>query len=120
MTQALLRENEKFNETLEQGLKILDREIAALSGQVIPGEVAFKLYDTFGFPVDLTADVAREHGLTVDLEGFDREMAAQRARARAASQFAPGQADAAGLAGLSAGLSALGEDALHRPFHPAR
>ena len=89
---ALQRENEKFNETLEQGLKILDREIAALAGKVIPGEVAFRLYDTFGFPLDLTADVAREHNLTVDNDAFEQAMAAQRARARAASNFAPGEA----------------------------
>lgn len=85
--QMLERENEKFNETLEQGLKILDREIAGLSGAMIPGEVAFRLYDTFGFPVDLTADVAREHALGVDIAGFEQAMAAQRARARAASRF---------------------------------
>ncbi len=89
---VLRRENEKFAETLEQGLKILDREIAGLVGTVIPGEVAFRLYDTFGFPLDLTADVAREHGLSVDHETFDQAMAAQRARARAASQFVVGEA----------------------------
>ena len=89
--QTLRRENEKFAETLEQGLKILDREIAALGGAVIPGEAAFKLYDTFGFPLDLTADVAREHGLTVDNDAFERAMAAQRERARSASQFVRGE-----------------------------
>ena len=84
---ALRRENEKFNQTLEQGLRILDREIAELRGKVISGEVAFRLYDTFGFPLDLTADVAREHGLRVDSQGFENSMAQQRARARAAKQF---------------------------------
>ena len=84
---VLRRENEKFNETLEQGLKILDREIAGLSGTVITGEAAFRLYDTFGFPLDLTADVAREHGLSVDHVAFDQAMAGQRTRARAAGQF---------------------------------
>lgn len=87
----LQRENEKFNETLAQGLKILDREIAALAGTVIPGAVAFRLYDTFGFPLDLTADVAREHGLTVDNDAFEQAMAAQRARARAARHFVLGE-----------------------------
>ncbi|MGR3985332.1 MAG: alanine--tRNA ligase [Gammaproteobacteria bacterium] len=92
VARALLGENEKFAETLEQGIKILDREIAALSGKVIPGEVAFKLYDTYGFPLDLTADVAREHGLQVDQAAFESAMGAQRARARKASQFERGGA----------------------------
>jgi len=85
--QALRRENEKFAETLEQGIKILDGEIAGLSGAQIAGATAFKLYDTYGFPLDLTADIAREHGLSVDTTVFDECMAAQRARARAASRF---------------------------------
>lgn len=88
---VLEQENEKFNETLEQGLKILDREIAGLSGTVIPGAVAFRLYDTFGFPLDLTADVAREHGISVDHHAFDLAMTAQRTRARAAGHFARGE-----------------------------
>ena len=92
VTRVLERENQKFNETLEQGLKILDREIAGLSGTVIAGEAAFRLYDTFGFPLDLTADVAREHGLTVDHDAFEQAMAGQRARARAAGQFVRGEA----------------------------
>ena len=87
----LKQENEKFNETLEQGLKILDREVAELDGDTIDGAVLFKLYDTFGFPVDLTADVARENQLSVDMAGFEAAMESQRARARAASQF--GQAE---------------------------
>ncbi len=80
-------EGEKFAETLEIGIKLLEREIAQLSGTQIPGDVAFKLYDTYGFPVDLTADVAREHDLSVDVDGFEQAMQQQRARARAASQF---------------------------------
>lgn len=88
---TLRKENEKFNETLDQGLKIIDREIAALNGRVLSGELVFKLYDTFGFPVDLTADVARERDLEIDLEGFEVAMEAQRARARAASQFGQGE-----------------------------
>ena len=80
-------EGEKFAETLEIGIKLLEREIAQLSGTQIPGDVAFKLYDTYGFPVDLTADVAREHDLSVDVDGFEQAMQQQRTRARAASQF---------------------------------
>ena len=68
-------------------MKILEEAIAGLSGKTIPGELVFKLYDTYGFPADLTADIARERGLSIDEAGFDREMEAQRARARAASQF---------------------------------
>ncbi len=85
--QALQQENEKFNETLDQGLRILDQEISNLTGNVIAGESVFKLYDTYGFPADLTADIAREHGLTIDSEGFDVEMEAQRDRARSANRF---------------------------------
>lgn len=87
VTQVLKLEEERFNETLDQGLKILEQDIAHLSAPVIPGETAFRLYDTFGFPVDLTADIAREQGLTVDMEGFEHAMAKQRERARAASRF---------------------------------
>ncbi len=84
---VLRQEEERFAETLEQGMKILEEDIAQLSGKVIPGETVFKLYDTYGFPVDLTADIALARGLSVDMPGFDREMEAQRERARAASQF---------------------------------
>jgi alanyl-tRNA synthetase len=83
---ALFAEEERFGETLENGMKVFD-EIAARSGKSIPGADAFRLYDTYGFPVDLTADIARERGLTVDMEGFEKAMSAQRERARAASQF---------------------------------
>ncbi len=88
---VLKQENEKFNETLDQGLKILDQEMNNLSGKTIPGEVVFKLYDTYGFPADLTADVAREHGLEIDSAVFERAMDAQRQRARSASQFNQGE-----------------------------
>lgn len=80
-------EEERFAETLEQGLRILDQELARLSGNVIPGGVVFRLYDTYGFPVDLTGDIARERGLELDSAGFEREMQAQRERARAAGGF---------------------------------
>ncbi|HYW03778.1 MAG TPA: alanine--tRNA ligase [Gammaproteobacteria bacterium] len=84
---VLLQEEERFAETLEQGMTLLERAIGGLSGKTLPGETAFRLYDTYGFPVDLTADVARERGLEVDYRGFEAEMSRQRERARAASQF---------------------------------
>ena len=85
---VLQQEERRFAETLEQGMQILERDIAALSGQLIAGETIFRLYDTYGFPVDLTADIARERGLQLDMAGFEQAMAAQRARARAAGHFA--------------------------------
>ena len=84
----LLKEEEQFAKTLEQGLKLLEGELAQLKGKVIPGETVFKLYDTYGFPTDLTADIARERDLTIDEAGFEVEMAAQRQRARDAGKFA--------------------------------
>lgn len=84
---VLRQEEERFSETLEQGMKILAEDVTGLSSKVIPGDVVFKLYDTYGFPVDLTADIAREQGLQVDMKGFEKEMEAQRERARAASRF---------------------------------
>ncbi len=84
---VLKLEEERFAETIEQGMKILEEAIAGMSDGVISGELVFKLYDTYGFPADLTADIARERNLQIDEAGFDREMEAQRARARAASQF---------------------------------
>jgi alanyl-tRNA synthetase len=84
---TLRREEERFLETLEQGMRILDENLRDLKGTEIPGSLVFKLYDTFGFPVDLTGDIARERQLTLDMQGFELEMEAQRERARAASQF---------------------------------
>ncbi|BAP79068.1 alanyl-tRNA synthetase [Pseudomonas sp. MT-1] len=84
---VLKTEEEQFAKTLEQGLRILEQDLADLQGSVIPGEVIFKLYDTYGFPMDLTGDIARERELTLDEEGFEREMQAQRERARSASAF---------------------------------
>ncbi len=81
-------EEERFAETLEQGMRILDDDLAQIAGSEIPGETVFKLYDTYGFPMDLTADIARERGLSIDTDGFNRAMDAQRDRARSASQFA--------------------------------
>ncbi|MGY8821482.1 MAG: alanine--tRNA ligase [Pseudomonadales bacterium] len=84
---VLKTEEEQFAKTLEQGLRILEQDLADLQGNVIPGEVIFKLYDTYGFPMDLTGDIARERELTLDEVGFEREMQAQRERARSASAF---------------------------------
>jgi len=83
----LKKEEERFAETLGQGMKILEACVAKLEGKVIPGDTVFQLYDTYGFPVDLTADFAREHDLSVDHEGFEAAMTAQRDRARSASHF---------------------------------
>lgn len=84
---VLKAEEEQFAKTLEQGLRILEQDLAQLQGDVVPGDVVFKLYDTYGFPMDLTADIARERELTIDEAGFEREMEAQRERARSASAF---------------------------------
>ena len=83
----LLSEEERFAETLDQGLKILDEVITKTKSDVIHGEDVFRLYDTYGFPVDLTADIAREKNMKVDMKGFNKAMAGQRKRARAASKF---------------------------------
>lgn len=84
---ALKAEEEQFARTLERGLGILDGALNELKGDVLDGETAFKLYDTYGFPVDLTADVCREREITVDEAGFEVAMAEQRSRAQAAGQF---------------------------------
>jgi alanyl-tRNA synthetase len=83
-------EEERFAETLEQGMRILEEDLSGLQGKEISGDTVFKLYDTYGFPMDLTADIARERGLSIDTAGFEAAMAAQRGRARAASQFTAG------------------------------
>ena len=84
----LLKEEEQFAKTLDQGMKILEEAIADLGDKkILPGETVFKLYDTFGFPADLTNDVARENGLEIDEVGFEAAMNAQRVRARSASNF---------------------------------
>ncbi|MDR3418375.1 MAG: alanine--tRNA ligase [Nevskia sp.] len=81
------QEEETFAVTLGKGMRLLEDAIARSSGGVIPGEAVFKLYDTYGFPLDLTADIARERGLSLDMEGYDREMKAQQERSRAGSSF---------------------------------
>jgi len=87
--QDILEQEEiQFSKTLENGLKILDEEIAGLSGSIIPGKLVFQLYDTYGFPPDLTADIARERNLSIDIEGFEAAMSEQRARSQQHQQFA--------------------------------
>jgi alanyl-tRNA synthetase len=88
VTGTVFLEEQRFAETLATGMQLLDTAIGRLGGsKVIPGDVVFKLYDTYGFPVDLTADVARERGLAIDEVGFERAMDGQRALGRAASKF---------------------------------
>ena len=84
---TLKQEEERFAETLQQGLKHLEAAVGTLSSRTIPGEVVFKLYDTYGFPVDLTGDIAREQGLKLDVEGYDRCMEEQRQRSRESGKF---------------------------------
>lgn len=84
---VLDQEEEQFNKTLAQGLGLLKNEMLNLSGKEIPGELAFKLYDTYGFPIDLTADIAREQGMSLDMAGFDAAMQQQRSLSQAASRF---------------------------------
>ncbi len=86
---VLAQEEDRFSETLAAGMRIFE-EVAASAVDRIPGEAVFRLYDTYGFPVDLTADMARERGLSIDLEGFENAMAEQRERARQASAFGGG------------------------------
>jgi len=91
---VLRQEEERFAQTLEHGLGLLEQEIAGLGSGVIAGDTVFQLYDTFGFPVDLTADIARERGLQLDMAGFESAMDRQRERARAASHFGANWGDA--------------------------
>ncbi len=84
---VLLQEEEQFTRTLDKGMKLLEESIATMKGDVIAGETLFTLYDTYGFPVDLTEDIARERDLKVDIEGFEKALEAQRERARASSKF---------------------------------
>ncbi|MBT8447424.1 MAG: alanine--tRNA ligase [Gammaproteobacteria bacterium] len=125
VTDALAAEEARFSETLRQGMAVLDDAVAGLgdgsaagAGE-LPGNVAFQLYDTYGFPVDLTADVLRERGLGIDMAGFETAMQAQRDRARAASQFAADEhaeaIPAAELAGLAAASSFTGYDGTQNP-----
>ena len=111
VSRALQAEEERFAETLDSGMRIFD-EVAARSAGVIPGADAFRLYDTYGFPVDLTADIARERGLGVDMAGFDAAMTLQRETARAAGKFGGAATMSAELAAQLAPTQFLGDDAL--------
>jgi len=84
---VLLAEEEQFARTLEKGMAVLDSALEGITGSQVPGEVIFQLYDTYGFPTDLTNDIARERGLTLDLDGYEKAMTSQRERARAAGSF---------------------------------
>lgn len=97
--QVLAKEEQRFAQTINQGMAMLEDAIAKSEGKVLDGEVAFKLHDTYGFPVDLTADVCRERDMTVDMVGFDRAMQEQRDKARAAAKFK-----------MAAGLEYEGDD----------
>ncbi len=106
---VLLKEEQQFARTLDNGMRLLQQAIDDLEGTVIPGETLFRLYDTFGFPVDLTADVARESGLSVDMQGFEDAMTQQRERARATGSFSVDYNDKLDLDGetVFSGYSAL-------------
>ncbi len=111
VTQVLKQEEERFAETLEHGMKVLEAALAK-GGKVLDGETAFQLYDTFGFPLDLTADVCRERGLTVDEAGYEAAMNAQRERARAASSFKMGgSVEYSGVKTRFVGYDTLAEEA---------
>jgi alanyl-tRNA synthetase len=110
---VLRKEEEQFQLTLDQGMRILEDALAGLGDETIPGEVVFKLYDTYGFPTDLTGDIARERGLQLDMEGFEAAMEAQRARARSASRFSAAEDQDLTFEGTSTfnGYSALSQQA---------
>ncbi|MGI9332820.1 MAG: alanine--tRNA ligase [Gammaproteobacteria bacterium] len=95
--QVLRQEEEQFAETLDQGMRILEQSIADLPGKEIPGETVFRLHDTYGFPDDLTADIARERGLTVDRQGFEEAMRKQRDQAREAGNWSAKQTEGLAL-----------------------
>jgi alanyl-tRNA synthetase len=97
--QVIVKEEHQFVKTLDQGMRILEQDLAHLTGDTIPGDTIFKLYDTFGFPVDLTADIARERHLEMDIAGFEKAMEQQRLRARSASSFAVDYSHKLDLAG---------------------
>jgi len=108
---ALRAEEERFAETLDSGMRIFD-DLAARAKDVIPGADAFRLYDTYGFPVDLTADIARERGLSVDMQGFEAAMEQQRETARAAGKFSAGSGLPAELVAKLKPTEFLGYDSL--------
>jgi alanyl-tRNA synthetase len=87
VARLLKQEEERFADTLDRGMRLLEQAFADLKNDLIPGDIVFKLYDTYGFPTDLTADIARERGLTLDMEGFEKNMAIQRSLSRDTGQF---------------------------------
>ena len=97
--QVIIKEEHQFVKTLDQGMRILEQDLANIMGDTIPGDTIFKLYDTFGFPVDLTADIARERNLEMDIGGFEVAMQQQRIRARSANSFAVDYSHKLDLAG---------------------
>jgi len=109
VTKVLKQEEERFAETLANGMGLLDEAIAKQKGKTIAGDTVFKLYDTYGFPVDLTADIARERGLAIDQAGFEQAMESQRERGRAASRFG---VDVRGQAALDHDSEFTGYDSL--------
>jgi alanyl-tRNA synthetase len=107
---TLNTEEERFAQTLENGLLILNETFSGMKGKTVPGDVVFKLYDTYGFPVDLTADIARERGYQLDTAGFERAMEEQRALARSSSQFS---ADLSRNLEIKSASEFIGYDHLH-------
>ena len=97
ITATILKEETKFFETLEKGLDILEEAITKISNKTIPGEIVFKLHDTYGFPYDLTNDIAREKKLVIDKDGFDKSMAQQKASSKEASKFGQDLPQASGI-----------------------
>ena len=96
---TIKKEEEQFARTLDKGMGVLEAALENLSGEQLPGELIFQLYDTFGFPTDLTNDIARERGYSMDMEGYEKCMEAQRTRARSASQFGLDYSDSIRVAG---------------------
>ncbi|HEX7403422.1 MAG TPA: alanine--tRNA ligase, partial [Usitatibacter sp.] len=124
VTKTLKQEEERFAETLETGMAILEGALAK-NAKRLDGEVAFKLYDTFGFPVDMVADIGRERGFAIDMAGFDAAMAAQQERSRSASKFKAGaQLEYSGAKTTFRGYDTLGEEgrvvALYRGGAPVK
>ncbi|GAB5453401.1 MAG: alanine--tRNA ligase [Halioglobus sp.] len=107
---ALLREEEQFAKTLDNGMQILDEALSGLEGNEIPGDVVFRLYDTYGFPVDLTNDIARERGLSLDVDGYEAAMAEQRSRSQESGAFKVDYNDVLSLEGSTefTGYEAVG------------
>jgi len=111
---ALAGEEEQFARTLDKGMAILDETLGELEGSVIPGEVIFRLYDTYGFPVDLTNDIARERHLTLDLDGYEAEMEQQRRRSQEGGSF---KVDYSGVVALEGETAFLGYEATSAQGH---